>query len=105
MNPKILQPPRTIWHCPNCPQTAVSRETEPHTKFHSCPGLRGLTAPMVREGDDVRVEALEREDYVGAEDVQRDVDGRPVSAVVTTYADGRNDCVVFAPTAHAAIKN
>lgn len=92
---------RTLWVCPNCPGQDVTREVRPHTRFHACPGLRGLTAPMVPAGTKCKVEAREREDYVGREIVQLDPQRRrPVMSVVTTRDDGQ-DVIVFAPTATA----
>lgn len=86
------------WECPNCDLQQITHEAEPHTRFHSCPGLRGLTAPMVPAGTRCKVEAVDREDYVGRELVQTDVDGRPVMSVQTTRDDG-TDLAVYAPTA------
>jgi hypothetical protein len=54
---------------------------------------------MVRSGLHCKVEAVVREDFVGAEDVTYDAAGRPITAVVTTRDDG-NDVTVYAPTAH-----
>ena len=88
------------WSCPNCTETAVTHETRPHTRFHVCRGLRGLVAPMVEAGIACKVEAVERGDYVGREQVQTDGEGRPVMSVVTTRDDG-TDCAVLAPTAVA----
>lgn len=90
----------TRWECPNCPATDVTNVTGPHTRFHDCRGLRGLTAPMVPAGTRCKVEAVERGDYVGKELVQTDGEGRPVMAVVTTRDEG-NDVAVFAPCATA----
>lgn len=87
--------------CPNCDFTDVTREAAPHTRFHACPGLAGLTAPMVPVGTAAKVEAVEREDYVGGEDVRFDGDGRPIMSVITTRDDG-TDLVVYAPTAHGS---
>jgi hypothetical protein len=87
------------WECPNCTATART-PGDVQNRFHACPGLSGLTAPMVRAGTRCKVEAVEREDYVGQEDVQLDGNGRPVMSVVTTRDDGQ-DCTVFAPTAYA----
>lgn len=98
----LLQPEQT-WMCPNCP--ATSRTVGQPNRFHNCPGLAGLSAPMVLEGTDCRVVAVERADYVGREDVRLDGNGRPVMSVITEYGDGRNDCVVYAPTARAAGEN
>lgn len=88
------------WACPNCDLTEVTREAQPHTRFHACRGLRGLTAPMVPAGTRAKVEARERDDYVGCELVQTDGEGRPVMSVVTTRDDGQ-DCAVLAPCASA----
>lgn len=59
-------------------------------------------APLVPAGTAADVRALEREDYVGQEDVVRDSDGRPVMAVVTERSDGQ-DVAVYAPTAHLEV--
>lgn len=91
----ILQPEQQ-WECPNCSLRDVTYEAEPHTRMHQCRGLRGLTAPMVPAGTDCKVEAVEREDYVGKEDVQYDGENRPIMSIVTTRDDG-NDVAVLAP--------
>lgn len=93
-----LLAPERRWECPNCDFTDVTREAQPHSRFHPCRGLRGLTAPMVPAGTRCKVEARDREDYVGSEMVQTDGEGRPVMSVVTTRDDGQ-DCTVYAPTA------
>lgn len=69
--------------------------------MHPCPGLAGLTAPMVLKGSGARVFAVERADYVGKERVQLDGNGRPVMSVITERPDGSNDCIALAPTASA----
>lgn len=86
------------WECPNCDHTDVTREAQPHTRFHNCRGLRGLLAPMIQAGTRAKVEAVERGDYVRDEVVTTDGEGRPVMAVVTTRDEGQ-DCAVFAPMA------
>lgn len=87
------------WGCPNCLFKDTTTESAPHTRFHACVGLKGLTAPMVPVGADVKVTAVLREDYVGKEIVQVGDDGRAYTAVRTEYADGRNDVAVLAPLA------
>lgn len=57
-----------------------------------------MTSPMILEGTKVKIEAVEREDYVGDENVQLDGESRPIMAVITTRDEGQ-DCLVFAPTA------
>ena len=96
----VLLQPTQHWVCPNCPLEDATHEPKPHTRYHTCPGLRGLTAPMVPAGTKVKVSTVEREDYIGNEQVQLDSSGRPVMAVITEREDG-NDVTVFAPTATA----
>lgn len=84
------------WLCPNCGSAAVTRDSK--TPMHPCRGLTGLLVPLVPEGVRCKVEAVEREDYVGREMVQTDGAGRPVMSVVTTREEGQ-DCVVLAPCA------
>jgi len=66
--------------------------------MHACGGMAGLTIALVPAGQRCKVEAVEREDYIGRESVQSNGEGRPVMAVVTTRDDGQ-DCTVFAPIA------
>lgn len=88
------------WECPNCDLTDVTHwpAGQVGSRFHNCPGLRGLEAPMVPAGTPCKVEVVEREDYIGREMVQTDSEGRPVSFIVTTRDEG-NDVVVRAPCA------
>jgi hypothetical protein len=58
---------------------------------------------MVPDGLRCKVEAVQREDYVGREIVQTDGEGRVVMAVVTTRDDG-NDVAVLAPCAQASLE-
>jgi hypothetical protein len=94
----VLLRPSRHWVCPNCKLEQVTHEARPHTRFHPCPGLKGLTAPMVEAGVHCEVVAVEREDYVGADRVQTDSEGHPWMAVVTKRDDGE-DRAVLAPTA------
>ena len=93
----ILNPFRN-WYCPECGLTDRQPASVPN-RWHPCPKLRGLMAPLLPEGMDAKVEAHDREDYVGKELVQMDPAGRPVMSITTTRSDGSNDVVVFAPTA------
>jgi hypothetical protein len=94
----MLLTPEHRWSCPNCPQEHVTHEPRPHTPFHSCRGLKGLTAPFVAAGTRAKVETREREDYIDGETVTTDGDKRPIMAVITTRDDGL-DCAVMAPSA------
>lgn len=85
------------WDCPNCESWATTVDDK--TPMHNCAGLAGLLVPLTAHGTSRKLEVIERQDYVGAEQVQTDANGRPVMAVVTTRDDGQ-DCTVFAPTAH-----
>lgn len=89
----------TDWYCPNCGKTDQTRETRPHTRYHTCPRLGFLSAPMVKKGVEAKVYTREREDYVARERVLYDANSRPIMSLITEYADGRNDAMVFAPTA------
>lgn len=84
------------WSCPNCDSAAVTVDAK--TPMHRCASLAGLLVPLVPDGQRCKVEAVEREDYVGRELVQTDGNGRPVMAVVTTRDDGQ-DCTVYPATA------
>lgn len=89
------------WECPNCDSAAVTVDAK--TPMHPCRRLAGLMTPLVPAGQKCKVEAVEREDYIGGELVQVDGNGRPVMAVVTTRDDGQ-DCRVLAPTAQGTVR-
>lgn len=95
--PHVILEGEQRWVCPNCPATAVT--TGQANRFHPCPGLSGMLAPMVLDGVRARVRAVVREDYASGADIRYDDEGRPVMAVVTDRDDGQ-DCVVYAPSAH-----
>lgn len=97
--PLLLTLPVRRWECAGCTQTHISREARPHTPFHTC--RNGLATPFVPEGERRLVVTHEREDYIAGDDVQLDVDGRPVMSTTVERPDGV-DCTVYAPTATAA---
>lgn len=99
MSVPILQPEQR-WECPNCDFKDVTREANPHSRFHNCKGLKGMLAPMIPAGTKAKVEAVERGDYENGEITTKDGDGRSVMSIVTTRDSGQ-DCVVFAPQARA----
>jgi hypothetical protein len=99
----LLQPPLRRWECPNCDRAVVTRDAAVEAPYHNCRGLHGLSAPLIPAGTRARVEAREREDYVGDERPHTvEVDGkpRPVMSIVVTRDDGQ-DCTVLAPQARA----
>jgi hypothetical protein len=98
-----LLTPLHHWYCPNCGKTDVTNEARPHSRFHVCPKLAGLTAPMLPAGTAAKVEAIERQDYIGKDRVQTDENGRPVMSVVTTRDHGQ-DTAVFAPAATGGVR-
>jgi hypothetical protein len=101
----LLQPPPNRWECPNCDLTDTTAWTpEPHTRMHTCRGLKGLTAPMVPAGARAKVVTREREDYIAGEDVQTDDDGRPVMNVTVEHWDGHTDVAVYAPCATGSLR-
>jgi hypothetical protein len=92
-----LLTPEQRWYCPNCTLQDVTHEARAHTRFHSCKGLKGLTAPMIPAGTRAKVTVVERQDYIGSEKVQLH-NGRPIMSVVTERDNGQ-DVAIFAPTA------
>jgi hypothetical protein len=89
------------WECPNrCGAAERTRPLPPDaSRFHVCPRLHGLTAPLVRAGTDCKLAASVREDYLGAEVQRTGDDGRPYMNVITEHADGHTDLAVFSPVA------
>lgn len=104
-----ILPARLDWDCPNCSETSVTNEARPHTRFHVCAGLGGLTTPLVQKSANrgsVRVRKVVREDYVGKEHgLTYDNEGQPIMAVVTDYDDGTNDAAVFAPAVRVEMRS
>lgn len=93
----------TRWECPNCWVTDVTRALPPGaSRFHTCAGLHGLTAPLVRAGTSCKVEAEERADYLSGEIQNSGDDGKPYMAVRTTRDDGE-DLAVNAGLAQARL--
>jgi hypothetical protein len=93
-----IMTPKSFWECPNCDFKDVTFVAGPHTRYHNCRGMKGLSVPMVPFGTKAKIVAVEREDYVGKELVQKDGDDRPIMSIVTTRDEGQ-DCTVLAPTA------
>lgn len=96
---------RTFWFCPNCKLEDVSLDRplpagSVVSRFHNCPRLAGVIAPLLPKGTKAKVTAVERGDYVGSDLVRLDGNGRPIMSVITEREDG-TDCIVFAPTAVA----
>lgn len=88
------------WSCPNCWAHDRTRPFPPNaSRFHPCPGLHGLTAPMIRAGTDCKVIAVERGDYLRQAEQRRGDDGKPYMSVITERADGSNDLAAFAEPA------
>jgi hypothetical protein len=94
------------WYCPQCKKTdRTPAQTWVHgeraSRFHTCPKLRFLSAPMLPATLKAKVEVREREDYINGDLVQLDPErGRPIMNMVTTRDNG-TDARVFAPTAIA----
>lgn len=103
MNVPILNPTQR-WYCPNCDQTAVTRDAQPHTRYHTCRGLRGLETPFLPAGVKGFHRTVDREDYLGSNQIPtRDGDGRVVAQIITEREEGQ-DCTVLAPTAVMRMK-
>ena len=92
------------WECPakHCTRRARTLKPGASAPSHQCPQMRGLVVPFVRKGTRAEMRAVERQDYIGADLVQTDGNGRPVMAVETVRDEGR-DVAVYAPVAQAAL--
>lgn len=99
----LLEPPITRWICKFCNFRDVTREARIHTRMHDCPGMGGLSTPMLDESMKVDLVVNEREDYVGKDLVQTDAEGRAIMSIKTIREDGE-DCVVYAPTATGSVE-
>jgi hypothetical protein len=84
------------WHCPNkCGAGDRTPALPPDSsRYHVCPKLHGLNAPLIRVGTDCKVEAIERQDYINTETQIQGDDGKYYMAVETLRADGSNDRIV-----------
>lgn len=88
------------WYCPNCGLTDRTPPMVPNaTRFHTCPKLHMLTAPLIRAGSDCKVVAVERGDYLRDAEQRTGDDGKVYMGVQTIRADGSNDVAVFAEPA------
>jgi hypothetical protein len=102
----LLRQPLEEWYCPNgcyCTETLPSMPPGA-TRYHNCPKLHQLSAPLVRRGTDCTVEAIEREDYLNGDQQAMGDDGKAYMAVTTKYADGRNDLAANAGLAHGDLR-
>lgn len=91
----LLDPGYVDWYCPECGKTTRTRPVP--NRWHPCPRLKGISAPMLRKGVSGSIRIVERQDYVGSERVQLlGEDKRPVMSLVTTRDHGQ-DAVVYAP--------
>jgi hypothetical protein len=97
------------YYCPNCDEKDVHvgaplQPGQTSGRFHACAGLAGLTAPLILEGVRCKVEAHEREDYIGDELLTYDGNGRPIMNVTVTRDNGQ-DCAVFAPCINVPLRS
>jgi len=85
----LLIPPYEDWYCPNCGIAERIRGLPPNAgRYHTCPQLHMLTAPLIRANVYCAVTAEERADYLNGETQATGDDGRPYMAVRTTRDDG-----------------
>jgi hypothetical protein len=98
----LLRQAMEEWYCPNgCYCREVTEALPPGaTRYHNCPNLHDLSAPLVRVGTDCKVEAVQRDDYLNGETQATGSDGRAYMAVITRYSDGRQDVAMNAGLAH-----
>jgi len=89
------------WYCPNCGLQDRTQGVVPN-RYHQCPKLHGILAPMLPAGLRAKVTAHERPDYEGDALVQRDAEGRPIYMVETIRDEG-SDAIVFPDTARVGV--
>lgn len=96
----LLGPLFEDYYCPNCGLEERVKPPLPagSSRFHVCPRLHMLTAPLVRANIYAKVEAEERADYLGREIQAAGDNGKPYMAVRTTRDEG-DDLLVNAPVA------
>lgn len=93
------------WACPNCPAAERTKGLPANAaRFHNCPGLHGLSAPLIRAGVRCKVTAEERQDYLGTDLQATGDDGKAYMAVRTTRDDGE-DLLVNAGLAKAELRS
>jgi len=93
-------------HCPNCGLSERVLPLPPgQSKYHNCPRLHMLSAPLVPVAMDAKIVAEEREDYLNGEVQATGDNGRPYMAVRTVRADGSDDLLVNAGWAHAELRH
>lgn len=104
--PTLLRVPFDEWYCPNgcyCTETTPAMPANA-SRYHNCPNLHQLSAPLVRVGTDCAVEAVEREDYLNGDQQATGDDGKAYMAVVTKYSDGRQALLAHPGLAHAELR-
>lgn len=103
----LLSVPYEDWYCPNGCYAADRHTPLPPgaTRYHPCPRLHGLNAPLERVGSDCTVEAIEREDYLNGDGQATGDDGKAYMSVATRYADGSVALAVNAGLAHGEMRN
>jgi len=102
----LLKVPFEDLYCPNCGLTErVSPALPPgSSRYHNCPRLHSLSAPLVPVASGAKVTAEEREDYLSGDIQATGDDGRAYMAVRTTCPDGHDDLLVNAGLAHAEMR-
>jgi hypothetical protein len=105
-DPVLLRVPFEEWYCPNgCYCTETIPALPPGaTRYHNCPRLHQLSAPLVRVGTDCTVEAVEREDYLNGDQQATGDDGKAYMSVITKYPDGRQDLAANPGLAHGELR-
>ena len=71
--------------------------------MHECRGMALMSIPMVADGERADVRLVERDDYVGSEDVRADAEGRVFMRAEVEHPSGQIDVWVYAPTAHVGV--
>jgi hypothetical protein len=97
-----LVPVEQTWVCRDCP-TALRARVGTRTPMHACPAHNGMRLPMMAEGARGDLRLVERDDYVGKEDVTYDERGRAIMRAEIVRDDG-NDVWAYAPAARVEVR-
>jgi hypothetical protein len=81
---------------------AGARTYSDRLPHHRCKLMGGLMVGLIPVGQKAKVEAIERQDYVG-DDLVDYTDGKVIMSTVITRDDGQ-DCTVYAPCATATVE-
>jgi hypothetical protein len=98
----IVNLPPVVYVCDKCPTRSRVGGADRRVPMHDCPGRALMSVPLVPEGQRGELRLIERDDYVGTEDVRTDAEGRVFMRAELETATGIS-AWVYAPTVHTNV--